>query len=145
MGHLAACAEQSDLSCAIVWVHSKCLCIVHKLIHIKMKVTEKIIIITQAVSTYVSWKSIQGINRPGLLCKVVLGCGICQLFQAKQRYRGQSVDGISITAELADFLTSQEIDEQRAVCVSCQTLSFSSHSLSPKNVLRSWSLIHSSG
>lgn len=49
MGHLAACAEQSDLSCAIVWVHSKCLCIVHKLIHIKMKVTEKIIIITQAV------------------------------------------------------------------------------------------------
>lgn len=145
MGHLAAYTEQSDLCCGIVWVHSKCLCIVHELFHIKIKVTEKIIIITQAVSTYVSWKSIQGVNKPGLLCKVVLGYGICQLFQAKQRHRGQYVDAISVTAELADFLTSQEIDEQRAVCISCQTLSFSSHSLSPKNVLRSWSLIHSSG
>lgn len=33
--------EQSDLSCGIVWVHSKYLCIVHGLFHIKRKLTEK--------------------------------------------------------------------------------------------------------
>ena len=45
MGHLAAARlftlEQSDLSCGIVQVHSKCLCIVHRLFHIKRKLTEK--------------------------------------------------------------------------------------------------------
>lgn len=33
--------EQFDLSCGIVWVHSKCVCIVHGLFHIKIKVTAK--------------------------------------------------------------------------------------------------------
>lgn len=32
--------EQSDISCGIVWVHSKYLCVVHGLFHIKRK-TEK--------------------------------------------------------------------------------------------------------
>lgn len=34
----------------------------------------------------VSWKSIQGVNKPSLLCEVSLGCVICHLFQAMQRY-----------------------------------------------------------
>lgn len=119
--------EQSYLSCGRVWVHSKYLCIVQGLFHIKRKLTGKRA--SQVVSTRVSWKSIQGINKPGPLCKVVLGREICQLFQATQKYYGQYMDGTSITAKLADFLNSQKINEQRAVCTSCQILSFSSLSL----------------
>lgn len=81
---------------------------------------------SQVVSTYIPWKSIQGINKPSPVCEVVLGCEICQVFQAVQRHCGYYVDGNYITAELADFLNSQKISEQRAVCTSCQTLPFSS-------------------
>lgn len=66
---------------------------------------------SQVVSTYISWKPIQGINKPGLVCAVVLGCEICQLIQAMQRYCGQYVDGNSVTAELVDFLNSQKTSE----------------------------------
>lgn len=66
---------------------------------------------SQVVSTYISWKPIQGINKPSLVGEVVWGCEICQLIQAMQRYCGQYVDGNSVAAELVDFLNSQKTSE----------------------------------
>lgn len=36
---------------------------------------------SQVVNTCIPWKSIQGINKPGIVCEVVLGCEICSSFQ----------------------------------------------------------------
>lgn len=63
---------------------------------------------SQVVNTYVS---IQGINKPGIVCEVVLGCEICQLIPAVHRYCGLYVDGNSVTTELVDFLNSQKTSE----------------------------------
>lgn len=101
--------EQSDLSCAIVWVHSECLCIVHGLFHIKRKLTEKEQVRLSA-HTY-HGNSFKVLISPVLSVKLFWAVRFVSSSKAAYRYCGQYVDGNSVTAELVDFLNSQKTSE----------------------------------